>query len=147
MTLKVTSSAFEQGAAIPLKYTCDGENLSPQVGWSEAPAGTQSFALIMDDPDAPMGTYVHWVLYDLPTGSLELPEAVQSAGVAGVNSSRKSGYTGPCPPRGSPHHYNFKVYALDQMLGLQAGSNKADLEKAMQGHVLAWGQLTGVFGR
>lgn len=147
MAITVTSDAFVEGGKIPVQYTCDGENKSPQLSWSGAPAGAKSIALIMDDPDAPMGTYVHWVLYDLPGDSVELSEGVQGVGVAGVNSARKSTYSGPCPPRGPEHHYIFKIYALDKVLGLSAGATKADVESAMQGHVLAAGQLVGVYGR
>ena len=147
VSIKLTSEAFVEGGKIPVRYTCDGDNLSPQVAWSEVPAGTKSIAIIMDDPDAPMGTYVHWVLYDLPAATLELAEGVQATGVAGVNSSRKSIYSGPCPPRGSEHHYIFKVYVLDKTLGIGPGASKADVESAMKGHVLAWGQLVGLYGR
>jgi len=147
MTLTVTSNAFQDGRKIPVKYTCDGDNLSPQIAWSGAPSGVKSYAVIMDDPDAPMGTYVHWVLYDLPASTQELAEGVQGMGIAGTNSARKTIYSGPCPPRGPEHHYIFKVYALDKILGIREGGSKADVESALKGHVLASGQLVGLYGR
>jgi Raf kinase inhibitor-like YbhB/YbcL family protein len=147
MALQVTSQAFIEGGLIPSKFTCDAENVSPSLAWSGAPTGTQSFALIADDPDAPMGTWVHWVLYDLPPDTQSLPEGAIGIRVEGINDFRKSGYGGPCPPRGKPHHYYFKVYALDTRLGLKPGASKRDVERAMQGHVLAQGQLVGMYGR
>jgi Raf kinase inhibitor-like YbhB/YbcL family protein len=155
MALKLSSSAFSDGSPIPAKHTCDGPDVSPALGWSGAPAGTKSFALIMDDPDAPAGTWVHWVLWDLPASFASLPENVprtetlQSLGGAlqGKNSWPKIGYYGPCPPPGKPHRYFFKLYALDVTLGLKAGATKADVEQAMQGHVLAQTQLMGTYAR
>lgn len=146
MNLILTSSAFQEGRTIPVKYTCDGQNLSPPLSWSEVPAGTKSLALIVEDPDAPGGTFVHWVLYDLPGDLLALDEGA-GIGVQGVNGFRKSGYGGPCPPRGSTHRYYFKLYALDKVLGLKPGASKGDVEKAMQAHVLGWGQIMGKYGR
>ncbi|MEW5870118.1 MAG: YbhB/YbcL family Raf kinase inhibitor-like protein [Chloroflexota bacterium] len=153
MTLQITSSAFSEGGNIPQKYTCDGEDASPPLAWSGVPAGTQSLALIADDPDAPVGTWVHWVLYNIPPDLPGLPEgiaktaSVEGTGQQGNNGFRKAGYGGPCPPKGKPHRYFFKLYALDTVLGLEAGASKADLEKAMQGHILAQGQLMGLYGR
>lgn len=147
MILEVTSSAFEMGSRIPKKFTCDGENVSPPLKWSGVPAEAKSLALIADDPDAPMGTWVHWVLYDLPPDHDSLPEGASGIGTQGVNDFRKTGYGGPCPPRGSEHRYYFKVYALDTMTGLKAGASKRDLENAMRGHILAQGQLMGIYGR
>jgi Raf kinase inhibitor-like YbhB/YbcL family protein len=147
MAIQVTSTAFNEGSTIPKKHTCDGQDISPQLSWSGVPEGTKSLALIVDDPDAPVGTFVHWVLYDIPADIRELPEGVQGVGVQGTNDFRRSGYNGPCPPRGPAHRYYFKVYALDTTLGLKAGARKADVEKAMQGHILAWGQLMGKYGR
>lgn len=147
MAIQVTSTAFSEAGTIPKKHTCDGQDVSPQLSWSGVPEGTKSLALIMDDPDAPIGTFVHWVLYDIPADVKELPEGVQGVGVQGVNDFRRSGYNGPCPPRGPAHRYYFKIYALDTTLGLKAGARKADVEKAMQGHILAWGQLMGKYGR
>jgi hypothetical protein len=143
MSMQLTSTAFADGGNIPRKYSCDGENLSPPLAWSGIPQGAQSLVLIADDPDAPAGTFVHWVLYDLPAELSELPEGVHGMGSEGVNGFRKSGYGGPCPPRGSIHRYYFKLYALDNQLGLKAGATKAEVEKAMQGHILAQGQLMG----
>lgn len=153
MTLKLTSSAFEPGATIPKKFTCDGPDVSPALNWSDPPAGTQSFALIADDPDAPVGTWVHWVLYDLPADARSLAENVPkqeqlpSGARQGRNDFRKIGYGGPCPPPGKPHRYFFKLYALDAKLNLKAGAAKAEVEKAMQEHILAQGELMGRYGR
>jgi hypothetical protein len=153
MPLKLTSTAFQADGAIPKKFTCDGPDVSPALAWSDAPAGTQSFALIMDDPDAPVGTWVHWVLYDLPAGAHELAEGLakqeELPGGArqGRNDFRRIGYGGPCPPSGPAHRYFFKLYALDGKLGLKAGATKADVEKAMKGHILAQGALMGRYGR
>jgi hypothetical protein len=147
MPIQITSSAFNEGETIPAKYTCDGANVSPPLAWSGVPGGTKSLAVIADDLDAPVGTWVHWVLYDLPAGQNSLVEGVQSAGLQGINDFRKTGYGGPCPPRGKPHRYFFKLYALDTLANLKPGASKADLEKAMLGHILAQGQLMGRYGR
>jgi len=153
MALELKTTAFAAGGAIPKKFTCDGPDVSPALSWGDAPAGTQSFALIMDDPDAPVGTWVHWVLYDLPATTRELPEGVPTDGQLasgarqGTNDFRKLGYGGPCPPSGPAHRYFFKLYALDTKLNLKAGASKADLEKAMKGHVLAQAELMGRYGR
>ena len=147
MKIQVTSSAFTEGGDIPVKYTCDAENISPQLAWSPIPGGTQNLALIMDDPDAPVGTWVHWVLYNLSPDINELSEGVQGVGVVGKNSWGKAEYGGPCPPPGKPHRYFFKLYALDTELSLQPGATKEDVENAMQGHILAQGQLMGNYGR
>lgn len=147
MAITLTSSAFTEGGTIPKKHTCDGEDVSPALSWSGLPDGTRSLALIMDDPDAPAGTWVHWVIYDLPPDLSGLQEGTQGLGVEGTTSFRKQMYGGPCPPRGKPHRYYFKLYALDTVLGLKSGATKAELEKAMQGHILAQGQLMGRYGR
>jgi len=153
MGFTIKSSAFENGATIPKKYTCDGADVSPPLSWSGAPAGTQSYALICDDPDAPMGTWVHWVLWGLPFDTMALLEgvpaqAVMPSGVRqGLNSWPRVGYGGPCPPSGKPHRYYFKLYALDATLTLPANANKAALEKAMKGHILAETQVMGKYGR
>ncbi len=153
MALQLTSTAFQPGAAIPKKFTCDGPDASPALAWKDAPAGTQSFALIMDDPDAPAGTWVHWVLYELPPGVSELAEGVpkteelQNGGRQGRNDFRKIGYGGPCPPPGPAHRYLFKLYALDAKTGLRSGGTKAEVEKAMRGHILAQAELVGRYGR
>lgn len=152
MTIQVTSSAFTEGGSIPSKYTCDGANVSPPLKWTSIPDATKSIALISDDPDAPRGTWVHWVVYDLPASLRELPEAVPpdktlaNGGKQGTNDFGKIGYGGPCPPSGT-HRYFFKVYALDKALGLAPGATKAQLLKAMEGHVLAEGQLMGKYAR
>lgn len=152
MSIQITSSAFTEGSPIPRKYTCEGEDESPPLAWSTAPAGAKSLALIADDPDAPMGTWVHWVIFNLPPTLTGLPEGIAKnpsveGGLQGNNDFRKTGYGGPCPPRGKPHRYFFKLYALDTMLPLQAGATKAEVEKAMRGHILAQGQLMGTYSR
>ena len=147
MTVQLSSSAFRDGEAIPQKYTCDGEDVSPQLSWSGLPQDTKSLALIVDDPDAPAGTWVHWVLYDISPSESSLPEGAQGLGTEGNTSFRETGYGGPCPPKGKPHRYFFKLYALDRTLKLKPGATKSDLEKAMQGHILAQGQIIGTYGR
>lgn len=147
VTLQLTSTAFADGGTIPKKYTCDGSSTSPALKWSGAPANTASFALIVDDPDAPSGTFTHWVAFDIPANQAEIAQGAQTAGKAGQNSARRNGYTGPCPPSGS-HHYVFKLFALDvASLGLSEGATKAQVTGAMQGHILAQGQLIGLYGR
>jgi len=145
--IPLSSPAFSDGGVIPTRHTCDGEDLSPQLDWQNIPAATRSLALIADDPDAPMGTWVHWVLFDIPPDVTGLPEGVKGIGIQGKNDSRRLGYAGPCPPKGPAHRYYFKLYALDTTLGLKEGATKADVEKAMQGHILAQGQLMGKYGR
>ncbi|MCS6885436.1 MAG: YbhB/YbcL family Raf kinase inhibitor-like protein [Acidobacteriota bacterium] len=149
--LVLSSTAFSEGANIPVKYTCDGEDVSPPLKWSGIPEGTKSLVLICDDPDAPMGTWVHWVVYDIPPMLTELAEGVKIQTIEGakqgVNDFNKSDYGGPCPPEGDPHRYYFKLYALDTQLNLQPGLRKDAIVKAMQGHILAEGQLTGKYRR
>jgi len=145
--MKLHSTAFADGAPIPKKHTADGADVSPPLAWSDVPAGTQSFALICDDPDAPRGTWVHWVLLDLPAQTAALPEGVRDAGVDGRNDFGKPGYGGPAPPHGKPHRYFFKLYALDRDLKLSAGASKAQVETAMQGHVLDQAQWMGTYQR
>jgi len=147
MTIILTSAAFREGADIPRKYTCDGEDLSPPLSWSGIPQDALSLALIADDPDAPVGTWVHWVLYDIPPDREGLSAGVQGVGTEGVNDFRRFGYGGPCPPKGKPHRYFFKLYALDIELKLPAGATKEQVEQAMQGHILAQGQLMGKYSR
>jgi Raf kinase inhibitor-like YbhB/YbcL family protein len=153
MSFQLASSAFSNGESIPKKFTCDAQDLSPQLSWKDAPAGTQSFALIADDPDAPAGTWVHWVLYNAPAAAKELPEGVKKdeqladGTLHGRNDFRKLGYGGPCPPPGKPHRYFFKLYALDAKLNLKPGATKSDVEAAMRGHVLGEAQLIGRYGR
>jgi hypothetical protein len=150
--IKVSSPAFQEGGMIPERYTCDGDDISPPLNWEAVPAGTKSMALIVDDPDAPGGTFVHWVLYDLPADLDGLPENLPPGkgfpigGGEGINSTNKTGYEGPCPPRGT-HRYFFKVYALDEKLNLPAGETKDRLLEAMEGHILGQGQLMGRYKR
>ena len=151
--MQLTSAVFTDGAAIPAKHTCDARNVSPPLKWSGLPVGAKSLALIMDDPDAPVGTWVHWVLYDLPATTSELaedaPKSQYLAGGAkqGLNDFRHLGYGGPCPPRGNPHRYFFKLYALDVVLDLKPGLTKKELEQAMEKHILAQAQLMGTYQR
>src|SRR5205807_8239545 len=153
MAFSLTSAAFTEGSAVPPRYTCDGADVSPPLAWSDAPPGTASFALIADDPDAPAGTWVHWVLYNLPANATELPEGVKKqeqlpdGTLQGRNDFRKVGYNGPCPPPGKPHRYFFKLYALNAKLTLKAGATKNDVESAMKGHILAQTELMGKYGR
>ncbi len=153
MALTLSSSAFNPGAEIPKQYTCEGKDVSPPLSWSGTPAGTKSFALIADDPDAPVGTWVHWVLYDLPANATELPQGVPpsetlpSGGTQGTNDFRKTGYGGPCPPPGKPHRYFFKLYALDAPTKLKARATKAEVLRAIEGHVLAQAELMGTYKR
>lgn len=153
MSFQITTSVFSAGETIPKKFTCDGPDLSPALSWKDAPTGTQTFALIMDDPDAPAGTWVHWVLYNLPANTRELAEGLAkqeklaSGAQQGRNDFGKTGYGGPCPPPGKPHRYFFKLYALDTKLNLGAGPSKADIERAMKGHILAQTEIVGRYGR
>ena len=153
MAMTITSAAFGEGQRIPKKYTCDGEDVSPPLKWSGAPKGTQSFALICDDPDAPMGTWTHWVVWGIPADVDSLQEDVRSesklpAGARnGENSWRRLGYGGPCPPPGNPHRYFFKLYALDAPIDPSGTPDKLAIEKAMEGHVLDVAQIMGRYGR
>ena len=147
MSLEVKSDAFANGQSIPAKYSCTGRNISPALTWGNAPAGTQSFALIVDDPDAPMGTWVHWVVYNIPSTTTGLEESADTSAVSvGKNSSSKMSYNGPCPPSGT-HRYFFKLYALDSLLSLSPGATKEQLLDAMKGHILAQGELMGTFSK
>ncbi len=152
MEIKVESPAFEEGGMIPTKYTCDGQNISPPLTWDSIPDGTKSLALISDDPDAPMGTWVHWVLFNMPPNTKELRENIPAKRILdngakqGITDFRKIGYGGPCPPSGT-HRYYFKLYALDTEIHLDAGITKEQLLDAMEGHILAEGQLMGKYKR
>lgn len=152
MELRIKSSAFDEGGTIPEEYTCDGENVSPEISWSGTPAETKSFALICDDPDAPAGTWVHWVIYNIPGSENGLHEGVSAdkklynGTMQGLNSSGETGYDGPCPPGGT-HRYYFKLYALDTTLNIQGNVTKDVLLEAMKGHLLAQGQLMGKYTR
>ena len=148
----VSSQAFRNGDSIPRKYTCDGSNFSPALSWNSIPAGTGSIALIADDPDAPRGVWVHWVLFNLPANTKELPEHIPASpnlsngAKQGINDSGTIGYSGPCPPSGT-HRYYFRVYALDTMLKLDAGVSRSKLDKAMKGHIIGQGWIMGRYSR
>ena len=151
--MQITSSAFSEGEPIPAKYTCDGKDVSPPLKFADIPATAKSLALIADDPDAPVGTWVHWVLFDLPPTTTELPEDspktqyLSGGAKQGINDFRRLGYGGPCPPPGSPHRYFFRLYALDSLLQLQPGASRKDVDRAMAKHILAQGQLMGTYKR
>ena len=150
--MQISSPAFEPAGTIPARHTCDGAGTSPPLRWSAIPSGTRSLALVVDDPDAPRGTWVHWVYYDIPARLGGLPEAVAPAerpapgGVQGITDFRRLGYGGPCPPSGT-HRYFFKLYALDAVLHLDPGVNKEGLLAAMAGHILARAELMGRYRR
>lgn len=151
--LTITSAVFSYGGEVPKKFTCDGPDVSPPLQWSDAPTGTQSFVLIVDDPDAPVGTWVHWVVYNVPAEARGLPENVPKQedlpdkSHQGRNDFRRTGYGGPCPPPGAAHRYFFRLYALDSKLNLNPGATKAQVETAMKGHILAQGELMGRYKR
>jgi Raf kinase inhibitor-like YbhB/YbcL family protein len=153
MAFTVKSSAFGAGAEIPKQFTCSGADVSPALDWSGALAKTASFALIMDDPDAPVGTWVHWVLWNLPPNAHSLPqdvakrEQLDDGSRQGTNDFRKIGYNGPCPPPGKPHRYFFRLYALDTKLNLAPGATRQELDTAMKGHVLGEAEYMGTFRR
>ena len=153
MSVELTSTAFRNETPIPEKYTGDGEDQSPPLRWSEPPAGTKSIALVCDDPDAPRGTWVHWVLFNLPPEIRELEagvpttQTIPSGAKQGKNDFGNVGYGGPAPPRGKPHRYFFRLYALDVELDLSPGASRAQLEHAMKGHLLSGGQLMGTYKR
>jgi len=154
MSLQLTSDAFASGQSIPAKYTCIGKSISPALAWNEPPAGTQSFALIVDDPDAPGRTWVHWVLFNIPATMRSLQEDLPITGknvdpnaiYAGNNSSGKPSYQGPCPPSGT-HRYFFKLYALDTIINLLPGATKEQVLKETDGHILAQAELMGTFSK
>jgi Raf kinase inhibitor-like YbhB/YbcL family protein len=145
--MAVGSSSFSAGDPIPKRFSCVGADVQPELHWSAPPAGTKSLAVLVEDPDAPGGTFVHWVLYGVPPETRSLAEGAPAPGRAGRNDFDRSGYGGPCPPPGSPHHYHFKVFALDADLDLPAGASAAALRRAMHGHVLAQGEVVGTFAR
>jgi Raf kinase inhibitor-like YbhB/YbcL family protein len=144
--MKLTSTAFIEGAPIPERFTCEADDVSPALAWTNAPAGTKSFALICDDPDAPGKTWVHWVVWGIPESATALPEGFTGAS-QGMTDSRRAGYSGPCPPPGKPHRYFFKLYALSSALSLPPRATKADLERAMEGRIMATATLMGTFAR
>lgn len=153
MNFQISTSSFQPGDLIPKKFSCDAADVSPEFSWTGSPPATKSFALIADDPDAPAGTWTHWVIYDLPEGATSLPENTPKIDVLpdgsqqGRNDFKKIGYNGPCPPPGTPHRYFFKLYALDQKLALKPGASKSEVEQAMQGHVLAQTEVMGKYQR
>ncbi len=150
--LELKTTAFRPGSTIPAQFTCSGDNISPSLSWNQPPPRTESFVLIVDDPDAPAGTWVHWVMYNLPASARQLPEHVPPGDVAGggkqgANDFPMNGYGGPCPPPGKPHRYFFRLYALDTALNLRGPVRRKDVDSAMKGHVLAQAELMGTFGR
>lgn len=152
-TLEVTSGAFPPGGQIPVAFTCDGANISPPISWSAVPQGTAAIALLFTDPDAPSGTFVHWVVYNIPPGTGGLSAGTPGGNILpagslqGTNDMGRAGYGGPCPPGGKPHHYHFTVYALDTPLNLPGTRDGRMLEGAMAGHILARGEITGLYQR
>ena len=150
--MELKSSAFKNNEMIPVLYTCDGKDISPPLGWNDVSEKTKSFALICDDPDAPAGTWVHWVVYNIKSSTIELPAKVLPQGkmpngaIQGINDFGKIGYGGPCPPSGT-HRYFFKLYALDAMLDLETGVTKKQLLQAMEGHILSEAKLVGKYTR
>ncbi len=153
MGFQLSSPAFKAGGEIPIRYTCEGPDVSPPLKWANVPQGTQSLVLICDDPDAPVGTWVHWVLYNIPADLQELPEDVPKEKVVfgqikqGMNDFRRIGYGGPCPPAGKPHRYFFKLYALDIPSDWESGLTKSDVLKRMEGHILRQTELVGIYQR
>lgn len=151
MTIQLTSTAFAQNQPIPEKYTGQADDISPRLEWTGAPLNTKSFALICEDPDAPMGTFTHWIIYNVRGTATFLPQNIAKTGTLpdgskqGKNSFGNIGYNGPAPPPGKPHHYHFRLYALDAVLGLAAGASKSDVLNAMNGHILAQGELVGTY--
>ncbi len=152
-SLILSSGSFEPDHEIPVKYACDGLDISPQLSWEGAPEGTESFTLIMDDPDAPGGTFTHWVIYNISASRNELPEGVDADKIVkkgcsqALNDFRMAGYGGPCPPPGSPHHYHFKLYALNTVLDVPSGMSRRSIEAAMRGHVIAETEIIGLYKR
>jgi Raf kinase inhibitor-like YbhB/YbcL family protein len=151
--ISISAYGFKEGDTIPDEFTCEGKDISPSLSWKGIPGGTKSIALIMDDPDCPGGTFVHWVLYNLPAEILKLPkgmprnQTLADGSMQGMTDFGQPGYGGPCPPPGKPHRYYFKVYALDINLKLLPGVSKDQLENAMKGHILASGELMGKYQR
>jgi len=152
MGFQIESDVFEAGGPIPSKFSCDGQDVSPPLTWNGLPKGTNTLALVMEDPDAPAGIWVHWVLYNIPASLSGLPEGVPAeqelsdGSLSGLNSWRRSGYGGPCPPGGT-HRYFFRLYAMDQALDLGAGATKEHLIDAMQGHILGQTEVMGTYSR
>ena len=153
MSLTISSPGFSNGGDIAKKYTCDAADVSPQLAWTEPPAGTKTFALLVDDPDAPVGNWNHWTMWNLPASVRGVPEGaakdahLPDGSEQGRNDFGKTGYNGPCPPAGKPHRYYFRLFALDTRLDLKPGARKKELEGAMKGHVLAQAEWMGKYGR
>ncbi len=155
MTVKIalTSTAFREGEPIPVKHTCDGPDVSPPLSWKGVPGGARSIALLCEDPDAPVGLWVHWVIWGIPPDSTSLPEGVTkdkvlpTGAAQGTNDFKRIGYGGPCPPQGKPHRYFFRIYALDSTLTLTPGATRKELLKAIEGHAIGEGVLMGTYGR
>jgi Raf kinase inhibitor-like YbhB/YbcL family protein len=153
VSIALTSTAFQEGQPIPARHTGDGADVSPPLAWGDVPGGTRSLALVCEDPDAPRGTWTHWVLFNLPPATRDLEEGVPkqatlpSGAVQGSNDFGRTGYGGPAPPPGKPHRYFFKLHALDMTLSLQPGASRAQLLAALGGHVLGEGQLMGTYAR
>jgi Raf kinase inhibitor-like YbhB/YbcL family protein len=144
--MKITSSAFQEGADIPSKFTCDGADTSPGLQIADVPSGAKSLALIIDDPDAPSGLFTHWIVWNISPQTSAIEEGSAPKGVQGTNDFAKSGYGGPCPPSGT-HRYYFKIFALDRELDLPAGTKRSQVDAAMKGHILAESQLMGRYAR
>jgi Raf kinase inhibitor-like YbhB/YbcL family protein len=153
VSFTVRTDAFRNGGEIPAKYTCSGVNVSPELQWSDAPQGTKSLTLIVDDPDAPGGTWTHWIIWDIPPQAADLPEGVphneslSNGARQGKSDFGSAGYGGPCPPPGKSHRYFFRMYALDKVLELKAGSERSGLEDAMKRHILTQAEWMGVYKR
>lgn len=153
MAFTISSPSFSSGGEIAKKFTCDGADVSPQLAWTEPPSGTKAIALLVDDPDAPVGSWTHWVLWNVPVTTRGLSEGMSKAATLpdgsqqGMNDFRKTGYNGPCPPAGKPHRYYFKLFALDGKLDLKVGASKRELEAAMKGHILGQSEWMGRYGR
>lgn len=153
MRLSISSSAFHEGDKIPRKYTCEGEDVSPELTWNKPPEDTISLALLVEDPDAPGGVFTHWILFNLPTGIMILPQGMATqnqlpdGSLQGKNDFGKVGYNGPSPPPGRPHKYQFTLYALDRPLNLKPSVGKKQIVDAMRGHILAQGQIMGIYQR
>lgn len=152
INLELKSNAFKNTGIIPFKYTCDSLNISPDLSWNKPPDSTRSLVLICDDPDAPGGTWIHWVLYNIPPGTTSLPEGIApkdtiNGMTQGTNSFGNIGYGGPCPPHGRPHRYYFHLCAIDKMLDLKPGAKDSDVMKEITGHIVAQGRLIGRYGR
>jgi Raf kinase inhibitor-like YbhB/YbcL family protein len=145
--MELHSSSFKAGSSIPAQFTCEGDNISPALSWTDAPKDTKSFVLMVEDPDAPKGTWTHWVAYNIPANANGLPSGADAGYMRGTNDFGKTGYGGPCPPPGNDHRYFFHLFALKITLDLPDGASKADVEKAMKNHILDHAQIMGRFGR